>query len=294
MPKRKKRSDGETTDYEVAFHELMKRKMRDGVSIEDRIRHLVFAIVDSSCPLSRYSSRAPSGQKVSYLIGESEEGERQSSPVRDVMFKLSGRLGILNQTSDQVRLRIAMPEPHEVAAINELRFDLERMALLRLHQMEDERQKNAIIESLTLANYEMDAVSKLSESYQAKGDELSQKFQDDPGVGDWADRFWKRDIRFHCFPSLETTSSVGADLLQILLERMRISASDRQKIVQRIPTSVAEHARIIETVAKTPGADSEQEIESALRDHLQSSNEYFGLDIGGIGDGSGTAPSVPR
>ena len=231
---------------------------------------------------------------MSYLIGEIEEGDRQSSPVRDAMFKLSGRLGILNQTSDQVKLRIAMPETYEVAAINELRFDMERLALIRLHKMEDERRKNAIVESLTLANYEMDAVSKLSKSYQAKGEELSQKFRDDPGVGDWADRFWKRDIRFHCFPSLETTSSVGADLLQILLERMRISASDRQKIVERIPTSVAEHARIIETVAKVPGTDSEREIESALRDHLQSSNEYFGLDIGDVGGRTGLAPSVPR
>ncbi len=292
MSKREKKSNAETTDYEAAFHELMKRKMRDGLSIEDRIRHLVFAIVDSSCPLHEYASRTPSVQKVSYLIGEIEEGDRQSSPVRDAMFKLSGRLGILNQTSDQVKLRIAMPQPHEVAAINELRFDMERLALIRLHRMEDKGRKNAIIESLTLANYEMDAVSKLSESYRAKGEELSQKFTSDPGVGDWADRFWKRDIRFHCFPSLETASSVGADLLQILLERMRISASDRQKIVERIPTSVAEHARIIETVAKTPAANSEQDIDLALRDHLRSSNEYFGLDIGG--GGKGPAPSVPR
>ena len=56
---------------------------------------------------------------MSYLIGEIEEGDRQSSPVRDAMFKLSGRLGILNQTSDQVNLRIAMPEPRETAAIKD-------------------------------------------------------------------------------------------------------------------------------------------------------------------------------
>ena len=265
-------------DYDQAFHDLMKRKMRDGVSIEDRIRHLVFAIVDPGCPLKKHANRTPSVQRVSYLIGEIEEGDPQSSPVRDAMFRLSGRLGILNQTSEQVKLRIAVPEPEEVASISELRYELERLALLRLHHLEDKGWKRDVVDGLKLTNNEMAAVGTLQESYSTRKDELADKFEKDPKVGDWADRFWKRDIRFHTIPSLDTNSCVGADLLQILLERMRISASNRQKIVERIPTSVEEHARIIAAVAAEPSSSSEQEIEGSLRDHLDSSWEHFELE----------------
>ena len=139
--KKASKSPNHVADYELAFHLLMKRKMRDGVSIEDRIRNLVFAIVDPSCPLRHYARKTPSVQRVSYLIGEIEEDDRQSSPVRDTMFKLSGRLGILNQTSEQVKLRIAVPEPEEVRAIGDLRSELELFGFLRLHRCEDKRWK---------------------------------------------------------------------------------------------------------------------------------------------------------
>jgi len=276
--KKASKTPDQVADYEVAFHRLMKRKMRDGASIEERIRSLVFAIVDPSCPLQHYATRTPSVQRVSYLIGEIEEDDRQSSSVRDAMFKLSGRLGILNQTSEQVKLRIAVPEPEEVRAIGDLRSELELFGFLRLHRCEDNRWKRDVIDSLQLANQEIAAIGQLCWSQRTDQDVLSERFRTDPKVGDWADRCHRRDIDFHTIPSLETNSEVGADLLKILLERMRLSASDRRMIVERIPKSVAEHSRIIEAVAADRSKTSEREVTEALRDHLKSWSSSFSLD----------------
>ena len=66
MSKQEKKSGKPIANYDVAFHELMKHKMRDGVSIEDRIRHLVFAIVDGNLPTQ--SIRQPDAQRPAGVV----------------------------------------------------------------------------------------------------------------------------------------------------------------------------------------------------------------------------------
>lgn len=257
--------------YEEQFHKLMESQMAKGVSLENRIRQLVFSIVDESCPLHRYLDKPPSVSRVSFLTGELEH---QSSPVRDAMFKLSGRLGILSQTSGQVKLRVAVPEREEAQAISDLRFELERFALLRLHKLETLDRRKSVLINLQVANDSMEAVGKLRASFGSER-ELELAFSRSPELAEHVDNFWRQDIEFHTIPAHETASHVGVELLHILLERMRIGASNRLRILERIPTSVSEHQRIIDAVAKSPSPGSEVEIEEALRDHLDSSNSYF-------------------
>ena len=277
MPKRKPLSP-KAQAYFQAFRKMMESKERIKDSIEDRILSLLYTVVDPTCPLYKpyiEKDSPPSVDDIVELIGMSGNGG--ASTVRDVLNRLGGQLGQLSFRS-QAKLRPAIPRIEEYAEINEMRTYLELKALLRLHQLEDKRKKRDIIEGLAMANAQMGAIALVTSSYS--DDELRERVSSDPKICGTADEFWRLDRRFHYSPSLCLGMKLNADVLQILLDRTRLSASNRLVMLKRFPKSHSEHDAIIKAVQAEPGTCTKVQVVQAVEDHLASTIEDYGVSGG--------------
>lgn len=243
--------------------------------IRDRLRDLVNAMLDPSCPLSGYftDKHPPVNPQLVELIGNAAGAG--SRDIRIELRRMSGPLGNVKPQPDQIYLKPATPDDEELVEIIQLRREIELKALLEVHRLRDQRQRTATIAALEIENA---AIEKLVPAVKAfKRGELQKRIQVDPEVGDIAEQFCTPDRAFHLAPLRRLGLGVNATMLEILLDRMRLSASCRATIIERIPTSCREHKAIIKAVGAMRGPGSERAVKEAVLAHFDSSTTSFGV-----------------
>ncbi|WP_425395424.1 FCD domain-containing protein [Aeoliella sp.] len=262
----------EAQAYYDAYKLMMQDPDRFSRTAEDKIRSLVFAITDSTCPLYCHIERGilPSVSDVAELFGDG------ASVIRDAIFRLSGTLGLLAASGSPIKLRPAIPKEEEFRSINDMRKRLEVEALIQVHCIADPRDKRRAVEILSHANLHIGSVLELTASYDEK--EICERVAVDPVFGEWADDFWRYDRRFHLAAAAATDMKLHCDMLHILLERIRLSGSNRATIIRRIPSSFEQHRSIIEAVKAKESTSSAAKILEAVTEHFDSSNEDFGYE----------------
>ena len=257
--------------YELAYHEFNITLSDD---IKFRIRDLIFAIADPCCPLHYYKDNRIGVNTISYLIGETgAKKEKASGGVREELFRRCARLGLIEPAKKNLQIKLRIPGPVDFEEITRVRLDLELNTFLAIHRMECTEKRDAI-DKLAYAN---DIIPQINPSIFTSS-EIATKLKCDPEFGHKAEVFWKKDAKFHTLHSMKTGGKEREDLLWILLERTRLTRSNRATIIARIPESKKEHAAIIKAVAANyvEGA-SEMKIMEMLKLHTKSSNEAFGM-----------------
>lgn len=237
----------------------------------DRVRELVYAVADPTCPLHCHIER---GIPLSVKDVEELAGVGYSV-ARDAMLRFSGPLGLLRQRGDQVRLRPAILSDEEIETLLRLRLQLEADALVRVHRLGSRCEKQKALHALKRCALAFDEVNDFVRDYRP--DAIARDIAKDPGVGTWAEQFWRNDRDFHMAASQALGLESTAEMLRSLLQRSRLRAANRATILVRVPSSIEQHRSIIKAVEAAPSSTSDRQIVAAVADHLASSNRDFGL-----------------
>lgn len=263
----------QSVEFERDYRAFMQSMSIDEFPVAMRIRELASSIADPCCPLNYYAKNVLAVNDAAYLCGVSKTPKTKSDTFSRELFLLSGPLGLFD-TSGTRKLQLPVPGDDERIEINELRFGMERDALVEVHNMPNNDKRKGIVLALKRANSK--AMAALSVYDNMSEEELEDKLAVDPEVGHDAMQFWEADATFHTIALDKTDKRIAVELNRTLLVRIRLSHSNRAKVIKRISASVKEHTAIIKAVKKEP-ATASAEIEQRLRDHFNNSNSLYKL-----------------
>ncbi|QEG37709.1 FCD domain-containing protein [Bythopirellula goksoeyrii] len=296
----RKKPKGEEADAINAYRDEYKDMMADIIARDqneakppttlDYVLTLAFVINDENCPFNWHVKNGSplSKEFIADLFGADEWD------VRDALYRHSGTLGLvappiqgpktLKEAKKRLEIKFDM-EPaltgaREFESINEMRGKLELDALLMLLNSGD-KEKTKVIDEMQKHHEAIGKVATAVSSYLHGGTpedrrrNLVQPLYYAPRIGQYAEDFWLHDRDFHIAASVGVGMNVNAGILSILLERIRLTGSNRATIIERIPRSHEQHEAIIEAVI----AGSRSGIEKAVKAHFDSSNTDFGFCV---------------